>query len=477
MSQFPFRRSKLQSYRPRIETLEPRLALAATAWSSFAGNAQHTSVSSVPSQALESVHWSTKVDDFPTSRAAHYGGPLITLNNTVIYPYKTGNTQAANTPDYHIVARNGVDGALVWDIATPYVPASYSWYPLNQPVLATATNRVYFAGKGGTIYYRDNPDSPTGTVTQLAFFGSMAHYQANQAAYDDNVFIETPLTADNDGNIYFGFRVTGNTPTGLVSGIGRISANGTISQAAGSWVSAFQAAGGADAQIGSVQQNAAPALSNDGKTLYIMVKEPGDWVYHGRLLGLDTATLATKYNSGVVKDPRGADAAILNLSTASPMVAPDGRVFIGVFGNPYNGSRGWMLQFSADLQTQFTPGGFGWDTTPSIVPSSLLGSQYTGTSSYLIFTKYNNYYFTNGANDGGNGANQIAILDPNATEVEFHHPDQNTLVMKRVLTQLGPTPDWDYPTVATAVREWCINYGAVDPATSSVIVNSSDGKF
>ncbi len=477
MAFFLHRKRSSRPFLPRIEKLESRIALAATAWSSFGGNSQHTSISSVPSQALESVHWSTKVDNFPTSRAAHYGGPLITLNNTVIYPYKTGNTQAENTPDYHIVARKGVDGALLWDVSTPFVPASYSWYPLNQPVLATATNRVYFAGKGGTIYYRDNPDSASGTVTQLAFFGSLAHYQTNQSAYDNNVFIETPLTADDAGNVYFGFRVTGATPTGLVSGIARIASDGTISQSAGSWVSAFQAAGGNDAQIGSVQQNSAPAISNDGKTLYIVVKESGDWVYHGRLLGLDTNTLATKYNSGVLKDPRGADAAILNISTSSPMVAPDGRVFLGVFGNPYNGSRGWMLQFSGDLQTKYTPGGFGWDTTPSIVPASLLGSQYTGTSPYLIFTKYNNYYFANGGNEGGDGSNGIAILDPNATEVEYHNPQQNTLVMKRVLYKLGPTPDWDYPNVATAVREWCINYAAVDPSNSSVIVNSSDGKF
>ncbi|MFN6162793.1 MAG: Calx-beta domain-containing protein [Planctomycetota bacterium] len=477
MSSFPSRKTKVKAFRPIIETLEPRLALDATAWSSFGGNAQHTSISTVASQALEAVHWSTKVDNFPTSRAAHYGGPLITLNNTVIYPYKTGNTQSVNTPDYRIVARNGVDGALVWDIPTPYIPASYSWYPLNQPVLATATNRVYFAGKGGTIYYRDNPDSPTGTLTQLAFFGSMAHYQANQAAYDSNVFIDTPLTADSAGNIYFGFRVTGTTPTGLASGIARISANGTISQAAGIWVSAFQAAGGADTEIGAVQMNAAPAISNDGTTLYIVVKKTGNWVYRGRLVGLDTTTLATKYNSGILKDPRGADATILNDSTSSPMVAPDGRVFLGIFGNPYNGSRGWMLQFSADLQTKYTPGGFGWDTTPSIVPASMLGSQYTGTSPYLIFTKYNDYYFANGANDGGSGQNLIAVLDPNATEVEHHHPEQNILVMKRVLTKLGPTADWDYPSVPTAVREWCINYGAVDPATNSIIVNSSDGKF
>lgn len=150
MPSYPPARRTVRTYRPRMEKLEERLVLA-DAWSSFGGNSQHTSVSSVASQPLEVVHWSTAVDNFPTSRAAHYGGPLITLNNTVIYPYKMGNTQAANAPDFHIMARSGIDGVLLWDIATPYIPASYSWYPQNQPVFATATNRVYFAGKGGAI--------------------------------------------------------------------------------------------------------------------------------------------------------------------------------------------------------------------------------------------------------------------------------------------------------------------------------------
>ena len=468
------RRPAFRLHKPRFETLEERAVLA-TAWGSFGGNPQHTSISTVTAQPLEAIHWSTPVDNFPTSRAAHYGGPLITLNNTVIYPYKTGNTQAVNTPDFHVVARNGNDGSLVWDYSTPYVPLASSWYPGYQPVYASATNRVYFQGKGGTIYYRDNPDSPNGAVTQLAFFGSLAHYQSNQAAYDDNVFIDTPLTADDQGNIYFGYRVTGTTPTNLVSGVAKINANGTISTAAGIWKSAA-AASGNDANMVALQQNGAPAISNDGQTVYLVVKGGGEGA-SGRLLGLSTANLSTQYNSGILKDPRGANAVVLNISTSSPMVAPDGRVFIGVFGNPYNGSRGWMLQFSGDLQTQYATGGFGWDTTPSIVPASMLGSRYTGTSSYLIFTKYNNYYFPNGANDGGDGQNAIAILDPNATEVEFHHPEQNIQVMRRVLHKVGPTPDWDYPTVPTAVREWCINYGAVDPSTNSVIVNSSDGKF
>src|SRR5207247_8662431 len=108
----------------------------------------------------------------------------------------------------------------------------------------------------------------------------------------------------------------------------------------------------------------------------------------------------------------------LDASTASPMVAPYGKGFLGVFRNPYNGSRGWLLQFSADLATQGTPGGFGWDATPTIVPASMVNAMraagtYTGTSAYLLFSKYNNYY---GITDGRDGQNMIAVLDPNATE-------------------------------------------------------------
>ena len=42
---------------------------------------------------------------------------------------------------------------------------------------------------------------------------------------------------------------------------------------------------------------------------------------------------------------------------------------------------------------------------------------YTGSSPYLIFAKYNNYVI-NGAD--GNGVNRIALLDPNATQIDPH---------------------------------------------------------
>ena len=85
-------------------------------------------------------------------------------------------------------------------------------------------------------------------------------------------------------------------------------------------------------------------------------------------------------------------------------------------------------------------------------------------------TKYNNY-----AGVGGDGVNKIAILDPNAT---MDDPVTGASVMQEVLTIAGPTPDPEYDgTYPNAVREWCINSAAVDPATDSILANSEDGNL
>src|SRR4029077_18955278 len=83
---------------------------------------------------------------------------------------------------------------------------------------------------------------------------------------------------------------------------------------------------------------------------------------------------------------------ITNDATASPMVGPDGDVYIGVLESPFpsNNDRGWLLHVSGDLTQAKPVGAFGWDDTPSLVPASMVGA-YHGSSSYLIMTKYNNY--------------------------------------------------------------------------------------
>ena len=79
---------------------------AARAWSTFAGNAQHTAVSSTAALPLQVVRWSTPVDLAPPSGdiLIHYGSPLVTAANTVIVPVKTGSDGG-----YRVDARHGSD--------------------------------------------------------------------------------------------------------------------------------------------------------------------------------------------------------------------------------------------------------------------------------------------------------------------------------------------------------------------------------
>ncbi len=434
-------------------------------WEGYAGNSEHTALSAVAAQPLDAIHWQTPVDLQPQYSGSelfiHYGAPSITPANTVLVPVKTGAGGG-----FAIDAYNGGTGSLLWSRSTDYqLPPNPGWTPSYAPVL-TPQGRYYFAGDGGTVYYSDNPDSSSPTFSQLAFYG-VSNYNANPSAYNGKVFINTPLTSDDAGNIYFGFQVTGSNPLNLTSGIARIAPDGTSTWAAAS--SLVSVASG-NPSVSKLVDNSAPAISNDGTTLYIAVNNGNAGVgNYGYVVQLNSTTLAPLANV-VLKDPSTGDFAYLpDDGTASVTVGPDGEVYIGVLENPfphYN-DRGWLLQFSPHLSQEGTPGAFGWDDTVSIVPASMIPS-YTGSSSYLLMTKYNNYIGIG----NGDGENKIAILDPNDSENCPVTGSANMQVMDEVETVLGPTP-----SPAGGVAEWCINSAAVDPASDSVIAGSEDGKL
>jgi hypothetical protein len=429
----------------------------------FAGNAQHTANYQPAAQDLNAIHWSTSVDLNNSGALAHYGAPLITAANTVLVPVKIAGN------GFQVSAFDGGSGAAKYTVTTDYVLPNHGWIPVYNPCLTTGSfgTRLYYAGRGGTVYYIDNPDSTAhGAPVQQVFYGSLATYQSNPAGYNSTVFINTPLTADSKGNVYFGFRVQGTAPTPLnttQSGFARIDPNGN-----GTYILAGAAAN--DGSINWDSHNSAPALSNDESTLYVLAKSSS--TERGYLLGLDSTTLAPKHRV-FLRDPRNGNAAgILDNGTASPTVAPDNDVYIGILGNPTSGFRGFLLRFSSDLTVEKTPGGFGWDYTPAIVPSSMVPS-YQGPSSYLIFAKYNNYAFAD-----GNGINRIALLDPNSTQLDPHSSASGLVEMREVLTMIGPTPDENNygTTFPHAVREWCINTAAVNPATNSIFVPNENGR-
>jgi len=433
------------------------------AQTTFGGNSQHTNSYPAPGQTLNTFRW-TATNDLNPGQLAHYGSPLVSAANTVFVPVKTGTNGG-----FRIDAFDGTTTLPKYSLTTDYViPPLVGpfWVPSYNACIVTGSfgTRLYYPGAGGTILHVDNPDSNTpGTPVREVFYTTLANYNANPAAFNSTVFVDTPITADSSGNIYFGFRVQGPAPAPLSttqSGYARIDKNGV-----GTYVLAANAANDVNATQTSV--NAAPTLSNDETTLYVVVKTTT--ALGGHLLGLDSTTLTTKYNV-LLRDPRSAlFAQIIDISTASPMVGPDGDVYFGVLGNPANGSRGFLLHFSADLSVVKPPGGFGWDYTPGIVPSNLVPS-YTGTSPYLLFCKYNDY-----AQGDGTGLNKVAILDPNDTQIDPHPSAPGLVEMREVLTINGPTPDNAGPGFPDAVREWCINASAVNPATKSVFFDSEDG--
>ena len=266
-----------------------------------------------------------------------------------------------------------------------------------------------------------------------------------------SVTINTPLSSDAFGAVYFGFQVTGPTPVPLASGIARIGPDGEAT-----WIPVASAAD--DEAMTKVVHNCAPALSPDSSTLYIAVS--GDGV--GYLLALDSRMLARFLRRVRLGHP-SATTAIDDNASASPTVGPDGDVYLGVVENPFpeNHGRGWLLHFDGGLSQSKVPGAFGWDTTPSLVPVSMVPS-YKGGSSYLLMTIHRIAPFWRRREEWG-------VIFPILGEDSV----EDVTVMREVLTVAGQTPDGEPP----AVKEWCINSAAVDPGTSSILAHNEDGKL
>jgi hypothetical protein len=426
------------------------------AWAGFAADAQHTGQAVASPQPLTRVHWQVTVDHKPScctdGPLAHYATPMITSANTVVVPVRMGPTRGFRVDGYA-----GADGAKKWSMPTDYtvpVGTEEDWPP---PIPATLVDdhHVAVAGAGGTVLIRSRVDRTTGFVRRVAFYG-IDEYRADRAAYRAAVQITTPLTTGPDGSLYFGFSATAGAPGHLHNGIARISPTGE-----GSWISARRLAG-VDKPT-AIALNSAPALSHDGKTGYLAVVTG----LHGRLVGFDTTTLRARFRHGLRDPQTGQWAQISGSSSATPTVGPDGDVFYGVLGNPIlrHDVRGWLLHFDATLSDLKTPGSFGWDQTVSVVPSTSVPS-YTGSSSYLLVSKYNHYLILG----HGDGHNEIALLDPGAAQKDRFSKVQ---VMQEVRTVLAPTQVPQQPP--GAVYEWCINSVAVDPATGTALANNEDG--
>lgn len=145
---------------------------------------------------------------------------------------------------------------------------------------------------------------------------------------------------------------------------------------------------------------------------------------------------------------------ILDQSSSSPTVLPDGSVIFGALDN-YNFARGHLFHF--DAQGNFLNAfGFGWDSTPGVYShggtfSVVLKDNYYGASAYCSFSNP----VCAGSPEGPYYVTQLAA---DLTTVEWQF--QNTTVDASHVNGF----------------EWCINMPAID-ANGNVYVNSEDGNL
>jgi hypothetical protein len=437
-------------------------------WSQMGRASTHRANCPGPTQTLNHILWSTPVDRHPQYTGGdvlyiHYGSPVITHNNVIVVPVKSGTTDG-----WLVEGRNGKTGSLIYTFNTDYSIPGYADLPVVpsfSPALSP-DGRLYIPAAGGTILRRDNPESPTSTYTRLVFYGASL-FGADRATYTAGVKINTPLTIDPSGNVFFGFTTFGTTmdrtqigAAHLVSGLARITPSGV-----GTWTTLTKLT--SDLTATHIEYNCAPALSADNTKVYVAVKKSAGGGY---LIAADSTTLALRGRQRLFDPESGNEASMSDQSSGSPMVGTDGDVYFGVLENPFgeHNLRGFLLHYDSELVKRKPVGSFGWDNTPSMIPSSFVPS-YGGLSPYLILTKYNNY-----GSAGGDGVNKIALLDPNVTQKDFKSA---VPVMQEILTVPGVTPDPEIVDAnhPNAVYEWCINTAAVDYYTRSALINSEDG--
>jgi uncharacterized protein (TIGR03437 family) len=179
----------------------------------------------------------------------------------------------------------------------------------------------------------------------------------------------------------------------------------------------------------------------------------------GAPLGVDPAT------------NRPGDGAVIDSSSSSPTVAPDGTILYGAYTR-YNYSQGHLMHFDANGNF-LNAFGFGWDYTPGIY-------SHDGTWSVVI---KNNHY----GNDGSYCSDATACppdrtaTNPDSPEAYFISQLRANLTMEWSLQNTNTlsctrNPDGTLSCVSDHPNgfEWCVNAPVID-ANGTVFANSEDG--
>ena len=467
----------------------------------------------------------------------HYQVPLIDGNDVFIESKDgTYSNSTYSTQKWHQNKYTWQGGTLVkvWTFDTDwFAPGSSNdfWEPVYHAVLANGF--LYDPGRGGTIFKINKTDGSVGK--RINPFGTTVDpntYTASPLSTDGrgNIFynvvqISTPPTVSFFTNDAVNSWLVKVGPDDSVS---MVSYSTLLSQAVIKGEAVQPANGRCNLQFSPSQLpwppqpnsnpqttpcgsqraalNIAPALAPDG-TIYTVSKNHFVTRYNyliavnPNLTGKWAASLRGRLNDGCgvsfpIGNPGGANAnggcsagatfgvdpgtnepppaRVLDDSSATPTIAPDGSIFFGAYTR-YNFAQGHMLHFSAngDFLNSFT---FGWDNTPAIFP-------HHGT--YSVIFK-NNHYGGPGFGSYCDDANWcpqrsasqtlgpqsffVTQFDPNLN-IEWSFQNTNTQSCTR-----NPDGSLSCQSDHPDGFEWCVNAAIVD-ANGVVYANSEDGNL
>jgi len=391
----------------------------------------------------------------------------------------------------------------------PDAGALAGWEPVFHAALAG--DYLVVPGAGGSIHVVRREDGSL--VTRVSPF------TRDDGTLDPDVHVAGPLTVAPDGSVYYDvIALAPEDPWSTdvrEAWLVKVAPDGTATRARFSDLVPTAPAAGAlcngrfanadlpwppapDAKPPKVRcgaqrpgVNVAPAVGPDG-SVYVVSRAHLDSRY-GYLVaanadlsprwaaslrdrlddGCGSAALPPDGQPGGCRDgaPAGVDpstnekpaGAVTDLSTASPVVAPDGTILYGAFTR-YNYSRGHLFQFSAG-GSFLAAYDFGWDVTPAI---------YGHDGTYSVVIKDNHYDVGSYCADAlscppaDGGPYRITQLDAHLVpEWAFTNDNQESCAR---------APDGtvsctkDHP----GGFEWCINAPAVD-VRGTVYANGEDG--
>jgi hypothetical protein len=462
---------------------------------------------------------------------AHYQVPLLD-GQDVFMAFKTGDYSSPfNSQVWHEKRLHWEGGQLVekWDFTADWKPEPIDyvggWEPVFHAVLAN--DLIYVPGFGGTIVQLNRGAgkvlahvNPFGsTIDPNTFTAGPLTADSNGNIYYNVIRIDPtqpdPFTETATTVGSWLVKVTPDNSTAMVSYSALIpdapsTCVGRFSNSQLPWPPSPTATPSTQFPCGIARAgvNVAPAIAADG-TIYtvgridnsprygwVIAVNPNltrKWDTSMRDLFRDgcgvtipiapsatpakgTCRFAAVTSANFGFDPttnRAGDGNVLDQSSSSPTVLPDGNVLYGAYTR-YNAARGHLIKFNGATGGVMAFFDFGWDSTPAV---------FTHNGTYSIAIKDNHYdeelgFYCNptgGVSDTvcaftGVPAGPFYITQLNANllpEWKFHSTETNSCTRQ---------PDGTLNCISDHPNgfEWCINAPAID-ANHNVFVESEDG--